>query len=215
MEWRHITAGNLVFQGTADLKFSAFNAANGERLWSFFTQTGIVAAPVTYEIDGEQYVAIATGWGGAYVNSAGGILPASGDNNVGRVLVFKLGADGKLPEVEAVEVTRPEPPANFGTSEMLVRGNSLYSNNCLVCHGNSAISTAYVPNLRHSYALSDPEIWHDIIVEGGLAEIGMPNFKGRINKEDAEALRAFVVDQANSPLDEAFFKDLVADDGQD
>ena len=209
------TAGNLVFQGTADLKFSAFNAKSGERLWSFFTQTGIVAAPVSYEIDGEQYVAVATGWGGAYVNALSGIVPVSGDNEVGRVLVFKLGADGKLPELETAEITRPEPPAKFGTSEMLVRGNSLYSNNCIVCHGNSAMSSAYVPNLRYSYTLSDAEVWSDIIVEGALAENGMPNFKGRISNEDAEAIRAFVVDQAHNPLDKAFFKDLVAKDSQE
>jgi quinohemoprotein ethanol dehydrogenase len=209
------TAGNLVFQGTADLKFSAFNAASGERLWTFFTQTGIVAAPVTYEIDGDQYVAVATGWGGAYVNSVGGIMPASGDSNVGRVLVFKLGADGKLPALESAEVDRPEPPAKFGSAEMLAKGNSLYSNNCLVCHGNSAISAPTMPNLRYSYALSDAESWNEIIVEGALAENGMPNFRGRISQEDAEAIRAFVVDQANSPLDDAFFKDLVANENDE
>jgi len=61
------TAGGLVFQGAADAHFAAYNDKTGELLWRFFTQTGVVAAPITYEIDGEQYIAVASGWGGSYV----------------------------------------------------------------------------------------------------------------------------------------------------
>ncbi|MBL4620097.1 MAG: PQQ-dependent dehydrogenase, methanol/ethanol family, partial [Marinicaulis sp.] len=58
------TAGGLVFQGTADAHFAAYDAGTGDQLWKFFTQTGIVAPPISYEIDGEQYLAVASGWGG-------------------------------------------------------------------------------------------------------------------------------------------------------
>jgi hypothetical protein len=66
------TAGGLVFQGTAGSEFNAYNATNGEKLWSFPAQTGVVAPPVTYTIDGEQYVAVLAGWGGAYALSVDG-----------------------------------------------------------------------------------------------------------------------------------------------
>ena len=69
------TAGGLVFQGTADAHFAAYDAGTGERKWRFFTQTGVVAAPITYQIDGEQYVAVASGWGGSFVLGFGGVLP--------------------------------------------------------------------------------------------------------------------------------------------
>ena len=61
------TSGGLVFQGAADAHLAAYDASSGERLWKYFTQTGVVAAPITYKIDGEQYIAVASGWGGAYV----------------------------------------------------------------------------------------------------------------------------------------------------
>ena len=60
------SAGNLVFQGTADGRFLAYNATTGQPLWTSHVGTGIVAAPVTYLIDDTQYVSIAVGWGGVY-----------------------------------------------------------------------------------------------------------------------------------------------------
>jgi quinohemoprotein ethanol dehydrogenase len=59
------TAGNLVFQGTADGRFVAYSADRGEKLWEVTVGTGIIAAPVTYEVDGVQYVSVMAGWGGA------------------------------------------------------------------------------------------------------------------------------------------------------
>ncbi|MFV0278901.1 MAG: PQQ-dependent dehydrogenase, methanol/ethanol family [Parahaliea sp.] len=60
------TAGNLLFQGNANARFVAYRADSGEALWSAEAKTGIVAAPITYAVDGEQYVAVAAGWGGAF-----------------------------------------------------------------------------------------------------------------------------------------------------
>ncbi len=60
------TAGNLVFQGTADGRFIAYNATTGEKLWESPTGTGVVAAASTYMIDGKQYVSVAVGWGGVF-----------------------------------------------------------------------------------------------------------------------------------------------------
>lgn len=59
------TAGNLVFTGTSDGFFKAFDAKTGKELWSYQTGSGVVGVPITWEQDGEQYVGIATGYGGA------------------------------------------------------------------------------------------------------------------------------------------------------
>ena len=92
------TAGGLVFQGTADGKLKAFTADAGDFLWEFATQTGVVAPPMTYELDGEQYVSVNVGWGGAFALVFGEFVQAASVPNVARVLTFKLGADGQLPE---------------------------------------------------------------------------------------------------------------------
>ena len=59
------TAGGLVFTGTPEGRFIALDDEIGEVLWEFQTGSGIVGQPVTWEQDGEQYVVIMSGWGGA------------------------------------------------------------------------------------------------------------------------------------------------------
>lgn len=59
------TAGNLVFTGTPEGYLKAFDAKTGEELWKFQTGSGVVGCPITWEQDGEQYVAVLSGWGGA------------------------------------------------------------------------------------------------------------------------------------------------------
>src|SRR5262249_2598366 len=72
--WLMPTAGGIVCQGSGTGRFVAYDAANGKTLWDFHAQTGIVAAPVTYEVGGEQYVTILAGWGGAAPLFAGEIV---------------------------------------------------------------------------------------------------------------------------------------------
>ena len=65
------TAGNLIFQGTSHGQFAAYNAETGEQLWTTEAQTGVVAPPITYSIDGEQYITVVAGWGGVFGLAAG------------------------------------------------------------------------------------------------------------------------------------------------
>src|SRR5690606_19406191 len=91
-------AGGLVFQGTAGGEFAAYDSGNGRRLWSMAVQTGVLAAPMTYEIDGEQYVAVLAGWGGIWALAPGLLSTVSGPTpNISRLLVFKLGGETTLP----------------------------------------------------------------------------------------------------------------------
>jgi quinohemoprotein ethanol dehydrogenase len=201
------TSGGLVFQGTADAHFAAYDASSGERLWRFFTQTGVAAAPITYQIDGEQYVAVASGWGGSYVLGFGGVIPTGSKAKVGRIMVFKVGATGELPSVIDEEFVAPELPAMLDVPEATIaKGSSAYASTCLGCHGDQAFSSGLIPNLRFSAITKSAEAWQTVVRDGAFAEKGMPNFGTILDAETAEAIRAFVISEANSVRDETFYK---------
>ncbi|MEO1281462.1 MAG: PQQ-dependent methanol/ethanol family dehydrogenase [Pseudomonadota bacterium] len=85
------TAGNLVFFGTPEGDFKALNAKTGEELWAFNTGSGIVSSPVTWEQDGEQFITIVSGWGGAVPLWGGEVAKTVANlNQGGMVWTFKL-----------------------------------------------------------------------------------------------------------------------------
>ena len=91
------TAGDLVFEGAATGFIHAYRASDGEKLWEFPAQTGVVAPPMSYEIDGEQYITVMAGWGGIFPLISGPSSWASGEPiNRSRVLTFKLGGKSKI-----------------------------------------------------------------------------------------------------------------------
>ncbi len=88
------TAGGLVFFGTPEGEFIALDDETGEKLWSFQTGSGIVGQPVTWEMDGEQYVSIISGWGGAVPLWGGEVASKVNYLNQGGMLwTFKLPAE--------------------------------------------------------------------------------------------------------------------------
>lgn len=85
------TAGGLVFMGNPEGDFMALDDATGEILWSFQTGSGIVGQPITWEQDGEQYVSIVSGWGGAVPLWGGEVAKKVNYlNQGGTVWTFKL-----------------------------------------------------------------------------------------------------------------------------
>src|SRR5580704_12256450 len=92
------TAGGLVFEGNAAGTFNAYSADKGAPLWSFAAQTGVIAAPMSYAVGGQQYVAVVVGWGGTFA-LAGGEVARKGTlaQNRSRVLAFRIGGTAKLP----------------------------------------------------------------------------------------------------------------------
>lgn len=190
------TKSNLVFQGDTAGRFSAYDAETGERLWSKLVNSGIQAAPSTFELDGEQYVSIATGWGGSWGLNWGFAWEPAVAPDVGHVVTFKLGAKGAAPEVFEAYMDRTPKAKPMGDAETLALGFQRYSDNCMVCHGPLAISSGVVPDLRWSYLSGDAEMWNDVVMKGSLTDNGMTAFDKVINVEDSEAIRAYVIDQA-------------------
>ncbi|MEJ2603161.1 MAG: PQQ-dependent dehydrogenase, methanol/ethanol family [Gammaproteobacteria bacterium] len=118
------TAGGLVFQGDAMGFFSAYRASDGERLWQAPANNGIVAAPISYEVDGDQYVAVLAGWGGSLALHGGAANDPAVGGATGRLLVYRLGAAGQPPPGPAPLPAIPEPPEltaddELGTPERL------------------------------------------------------------------------------------------------
>lgn len=190
------TAGGLVFQGTADGKFVAFRADNGERLWDFAAQTGIVAPAMTYEIDGEQYVSVNVGWGGAFALVFGEFVQAESVPNVSRVLTFKLGADSTLPEVDWQPTVVFNPPEQAASDAEIRNGYALYQDICMGCHGLNAVSGLLIPDLRGSAYLHHAEGWQEVVLGGKLRANGMPAHDELLVEDESEAIRAYVIQQA-------------------
>ncbi len=120
------TAGNLVFQGTVDGKFTAYNAQTGEKLWEFDNQAATLAGPMTYEVDGQQYVATLASYGGAFFLAAGFAAPREGHNLPGRVNVFRIGGTATLPPLNLDRITTPQPPRIQATAAVVAHGNAVY-----------------------------------------------------------------------------------------
>ncbi|WP_338467853.1 PQQ-dependent dehydrogenase, methanol/ethanol family [Novosphingobium sp. ZN18A2] len=196
------TAGNLVFQGTAAGTFDAYSADKGKKLWSFPTQSGVIAAPMTYSVDGQQYVAVLVGWGGSYAVSAGILSAKSGNiRNISRIMVFKLNGDAKLPASPPDNKLPLDPPPFTGTAEQVARGGALFGRYCVVCHGDGAIAGGLNPDLRHSVYINAPEGIRSVVIDGALMHgdnaKGMVSFKSALSKDDVEDIRQYIIKRAN------------------
>jgi quinohemoprotein ethanol dehydrogenase len=197
------TAGNLVFEGTAKGNFEAYLANTGTKVWSYAIQTGAIAGPITYTVNGEQYVAILAGWGGVFPLAAGEPALKSGRvRNVSRMLAFKLGGKAVLPAVPEVEAEVLHPPAATADAATVRRGQALYQRFCGTCHGDVAVSGGVLPDLRYSSTLTNDQ-WFHIVLGGLLRENGMVSFAKEISHGDAVAIRAYVIFRANQSLKES------------
>ena len=194
------TGGGLVFEGNASGQFNAYNAATGATLWSFAAQGGIIAAPVSYAIDGQQYVSIVVGWGGVFPISGGDMaVKNKPKSNKSRVLSFRLGGTHSLPEPPAPGPL-PTPPARMGDATTLATGHLVFHAYCSVCHGDSAVGAGVLPDLRHSRVLADADRWKRIVIDGSLTSSGMVAFGSVFPAEAGEAVRAYVIARANDEL---------------
>lgn len=183
------TAGNLVFQGGADGVFHAYTADFGERVWEADLGVGIMAAPITYELDGVQYVTVLAGWGGSSgligPNVSGAYKPE------GRVWTFKLGGDPvvpvegqPLPELTAIPYD--DDPA------VLAHGEDVYTAHCMLCHGAGGVSGGALVDLRYA-APATYDIIQNIVRQGAYTGRGMPNLGHIVDENDVEAVKNWLL----------------------
>jgi len=189
------TAGNLVFQGRADGILAAYRATDGKQLWSFDAGTGIMAPPVTYRIDGIQYVSVLAGWGGpdGLGNDPGWGKVKPG---FGRILTFTLGGTAAFnPPAYGHKGPPPMPTITLDASPELVhRGELLFGDNCAGCHGGKAIAGP-LPDLRYASAATLEGI-EAIVLGGKRAAAGMPSFAKILKPAEVKAIQAYIVSRA-------------------
>ncbi len=180
------TAGNLVFQGRADGRFVAYDASSGEPLWSTELGLGISSPPVTYTVDGRQYVSLLVGWGGAGLIA--GSLAAQHGWKYGvhprRLYTFALDATGKVPPMPPPAFAQPVDPPDFEIDPALAAyGQSIYAQSCFLCHGGGAVSGGYAPDLRESPLVLSRQAFEDVVLKGAKRANGMPRFTAFTQRE--------------------------------
>ena len=193
------TAGGLVFQGVdgASALF-AYDAANGKPLWSFPTQDTPVAAPMSYAVDGEQYILVGVSRGGT-----AGLLPRPHEDPLpakGRFLAFKLGGQAKLP-TPAARVDFGDPPAPTDRSEQtFVEGEKLYREYCVRCHSLKGVGNGRLPDLRR-LPRSMYDGFESIVRDGAVEGLGMPRFGHLMNQQEIAALKTYLLVEAERDRD--------------
>ncbi|HWA62683.1 MAG TPA: PQQ-dependent dehydrogenase, methanol/ethanol family [Caulobacteraceae bacterium] len=187
------TAGGLVFQGDALGQLVAYDAKTGQKVWSYKADNGIIAAPMSYSLDGVQYIAVMVGAGGGGQISAPAFLPTR-PRLPGRLMVFKIGGTAKAPDF-------PIPPqpaidlASLSSKGDPQKGFALFNENCQVCHGPNATG-AWLPDLKRTPILTSADAWNAVVIEGAKAPHGMASFARFLTSHDAEDIRAFVIQES-------------------
>jgi len=193
------TAGNLVIRGDARGRLVAYAADSGKLLHQIDVGTSIMAAPMTYEIGGVQYVAVLAGSGGA---GGAGFPPYSAAykyGNEGRLVVFRLGGGAVPKPALYVDRAYPDTVAQFGTPQQIAGGGLLFARNCGACH---AQARGIYPDLTRSPVITDAATFRTVVLEGALVPNGMARFDDVLKPDDAEAIRAYLVSlprQENPP----------------
>ena len=194
------TAGNLVFQGTADGRVTAYAADSGKPLWEEPVNSGVMAGPVTYTVRGEQYVSFMAGWGGTFPLLMGPFSLNAKVQPEARIVTYKLGGDKRLPPPASKPQAVPQPPALSNDTALIDRGRTLYNGSCAGCHGLTAVSGGVLPDLRYLNASKHNAF--NGIVAGALANRGMPSFASLLQPDEIDAIHQYVILRAHTLKDD-------------
>lgn len=188
------SAGGLVFQGQIDGRFVARDARTGKQLWSFKTESPIVGAPITYRMNGRQYVTVITGSGGngAGINSPGNAAFRTDYRLPRRVLTFALDGQDTIPPFVMPDLVPPTDPDFKPDLARAQAGAMLFGTRaCLVCHGWNAVGGGAAPDLRYSPIITDAATFRQMVKEGALKMNGMPPFPA-FTDEELETMRFYL-----------------------
>jgi len=181
-----LSTGDLVFKGNGEGFLSAYDAKSGEELWSYDLKTGIVASPISYEIDGVQYISILVGWGGV----VGLHVNYTEQNNPGTLYTFALGTNNPFPDFPKVPEKQLIDLDYDASQEEIANGARLYDRYCSKCHGGGTI-----PDLKYS-SKAVFNSFHSIVEEGAYLSLGMPSFKNRLTTEETEEVKNYILSEA-------------------
>jgi quinohemoprotein ethanol dehydrogenase len=185
-----VTASNLVFQGTADGWFYAYDAKSGDERWKIDVKNGVIAPPITYNVGGVQYISLLVGYGGATPPAGKYFDPGwRYGKHIPRLVTFKLNGAGAIPDTPPPDFSvHPIDDATLVVDEAAAsRGENLWNHTCLLCHGYAGVGAgAVAPDLRESAAAHDLKSLRAILRDGLLVSGGMPKFDDRTDDEVIE-----------------------------
>jgi quinohemoprotein ethanol dehydrogenase len=187
------TAGNLVFQGSVDGGFNAYDASSGRLLWSFDAKAPIMAPPISYQVDGRQYVTVMSGTStslvllGTYLQK----YSISYREQKRRVLTFALGGSGTLPDAPPYRFAAATDPDYRPDPAAAQRGANAYGGTCLMCHGRDGYAAGDAPDLRASAVITSEAAFEAIVADGTLVAHGMPRFDD-MSKDTRDDIRQYL-----------------------
>ena len=196
------TAGNLVFQGRSDGRFFAYDARTGATLWQMDLGLGISAPPITYKLDGVQYVALLVGFGGGV---AGQLTDYQADLgwtygvHTRRLVSFAIDADTKLPSQPPPHTVTPLVEAGFEVSTAAAaRGQTVWNETgCGICHGKNVVAAGMAPDLRASAVPLSTEAFTSVVRDGSRTTRMMPA-NPLLSDRQLEDLMHFIRQQAHT-----------------
>jgi quinohemoprotein ethanol dehydrogenase len=183
-----VTAGNLLVEGTINKTLAVYRADNGQKLWEMPVESVPVAGPMTYEVNGTQYIAVNAGWNSAIVHDLDN--PTRFFVGPAHLLVFKLDATGlTVPPAPPPDSISP-PPTDPQPADKVEAGAVLYSQQCAVCHGQNA--TGGVKDLRFLTPEKHGQ-FNDIVLGGILKAKGMESFQDRLTQPQVDEIHSYVI----------------------
>lgn len=186
------TAADLVFQGTAEGNFIAYDGSNGHVLWQKNLGGGIIAPPVSYMIDGKQFISVAAGWGGGY-----GMKKKYTPIQPGRIYTFILNGKAAMPAFNQAAAPLAIPAVNFtATPAEATHGGQLFNRFCGTCHVVNEGGGGLAPDLAYSSMPATAEGFRQIVHKGAYLPLGMPRFGDRLSEGDVEDIRKYILTKA-------------------
>jgi quinohemoprotein ethanol dehydrogenase len=189
------TGSGLVFQGDANGYLNAYSADMGRRLATLQLGSSMMAAPITYRVSGTQYIAIMAGYGGGAAIVGAPLDLASAAyryGNEGRIIALKIGGPQPPLPSPVLDAPPPSPPPRHASAAEVSAGEILYNRYCLRCH---VLGRGILPDLRRL----DPAthaIFDSIVRGGAYVPKGMGRFDDVLSPGDADAIHAYLIDQA-------------------
>jgi quinohemoprotein ethanol dehydrogenase len=186
------TAGGIVVQGGLDGQLRIFDDTSGKLLREISVGSAMIAAPMTYTVDGVQYIAILTGSGGGGWATWFPDNIASRNGNANRILAFRLDG-GAVPQPQPLPPLPPmtEPPPRTGTNADIATGRQLFGRNCAHCHNNAGRGP--VPDLRRS-TREVHAAFQQIVRGGALQPRGMPRWDDLLSEKEVDQIHAYLID---------------------
>jgi quinohemoprotein ethanol dehydrogenase len=187
------TAGNVVFQGMADGHFSAYDAANGKQLWRSYAGMGIIASPMTYAVNGKQYVSILAGYGGSAAMLSDIFGVGWKYSAPRRLLTYALDGKKVLPKSPAptFALNVAENASEVLDPKAATSGKNMFLA-CAACHGRNLVGAGGpAPDLRESQIPLNADAFYAVVHDGALMSRGMPAFKA-FNRPIIENYRQYI-----------------------